>query len=152
MQFSIASAALSATFASLAMALPIKTADDSNFNLMVLRSGSPVHFAPVNYDETHAQVFSIGRAAGGSPANLTLQSDSSIVDETGRGVYINPNTGDVGLVGEGQKASTGFSFDGYEFLYQGNSSFFACPSGEDVYSLTFDYSYEGCLGITLYHI
>lgn len=109
----------------------------SNFGLITIHSGSNVHLAGVKKVDSHPHVFSVGGDEG-KDLTLSFNSDGSLHDQDGRGVYVDPNTGEIGNVdpwGQ-QSASTGFSVENDDLEFQGNAGFWACPSGGNKLSLS----------------
>ncbi|CAH2354867.1 hypothetical protein CLIB1423_19S01750 [[Candida] railenensis] len=111
--------------------------EPSNFGLITIHSGSNVHLATVKKVDSHPHVFSVGGDEG-KDLTLSFNSDGSLHDQDGRGVYVDPNTGEIGNVdpwGQ-QSASTGFSVENDDLQFQGGDGFWACPSGDNKFSLS----------------
>lgn len=123
--------------ASITQAVPVKRNDkDLHFGVIARNQGTKFDCNPIKKVNSHLQVFSVG----GNPGNvvsLTLKSDTTLVDQDGRGIYVNADTGDFGNVdpwGQ-QDPSKGFEVcDGY-LIYNGKNDWKACPSAPDQYSL-----------------
>lgn len=151
MQFSNLSVSFfSATFAVLASPIPDGSSNSGGFGLVAVHSGSSLQYAGIKYDDSHPQVFSVGGSEGVF-AEFKLNDDSTLTDNiTGRGVYYNTDTGEVGLVSPwgDQAASTGFSAD-FDLFLNGKQLFAACPSGKG-YSLVYNYSCPGAIGLGLH--
>ncbi|CAN3356326.1 hypothetical protein DICA3_D01926 [Diutina catenulata] len=118
------------------------------FGLLSIHSGSEVQNQGIKKVDSHLQVFSVGGDEG-KDLFLTLSDGGCLFDQDGRGVFIGEN-GDVGNVDPwGQQAPTGgFSVKDGKLYYQDKDGFFACPSGENKYSLTVK-GWDGCTGIVL---
>ncbi|CUM45269.1 uncharacterized protein AC631_05146 [Debaryomyces fabryi] len=129
---------LALTVASVANAVPVTRGDfkDIHFGVEASNSGSKFDCDPIKKVDSHPHVFSVGGNEG-SDLYLTLREDGSLVDQTGRGIYIDPSTGEFGNVdpwGE-QTPSCGFEIKDNILIYQGTNDWKACPSGPDKYSL-----------------
>lgn len=91
----------------------------------------------VTYVDSHPHVFAVGGSQG-TAVQLTLFSNTTMVDGTGRGINVDSSTGEVGLVNPwGTEAATKqFSNAKGMLAYKGNTTFYACPSGGDTPSLS----------------
>lgn len=128
----------------IAAPLEKKDIDKVSFMMKACSPGNSVDGYVINKVDSHPHVFSVGGNEGCSVL-LSIQDDTSMKDSSLRGVYIDPNTGEFGNVDPwGQEAATtGFCKDNGYLLYNGNCDFYACPSGENKYSLVVK---EGCTG------
>ncbi|GMM37484.1 hypothetical protein DASC09_048090 [Saccharomycopsis crataegensis] len=133
------------------LAAPVKREEEEPkyFGLVTIHSGSAFQYAGVYEVESHPHVFSVAGSEG-EYVNLTMKADSSLTNANGRGVYVDPSTGEVGLVGEGQTPSTGFKIEENSLSYNDAEAFSACPSGENKWSLTFNSTCTGGTGVGLY--
>lgn len=137
------------SLAALAAAAP--TADKRGVPSFVLHAeagGSPLDRASINKVESHPHVFSVAGDEGYS-VSLTLNDDGSMKDTLGRGIYVNPDTFEMGNVdpwGEQQPSKVFHIHDNCYLCYNGNCDWRACPSGENKWSLT--QSNGNCVGGT----
>lgn len=120
-------------------------ASKDNFGLVAIRSGS--QFQNLAIKKT-SPVFQVGGSEG-DDLTLTLSTDGALYDQDGRGVFVNEN-GDLGNVDPwGQQLATqGFLIKDGNLYYQDEQSFYACPGGENKFSLTVK-GWDGCTGIQL---
>ncbi|GEQ72364.1 hypothetical protein JCM33374_g6051 [Metschnikowia sp. JCM 33374] len=108
------------------------------FGLIAIHSGSSVQNAGIKKVPEHPHVFSVGGSEG-EYLTLTFDSDSSsLVDQDGRGINLDPTTGELGDVAPfgRQPATKGFSIEDGHLTFNGNSGWKACPSGNNTFSLT----------------
>ncbi|CAN3372040.1 hypothetical protein DIURU_001421 [Diutina rugosa] len=123
--------------------------NSGDFGVQVDNSGdSPLQGQNIKKVDAHPQVFSVG-GNDGSDLRLKLNGDGSLVDQVGRGVFIGTN-GDFGNVSPwgSVPGTTGFSIQDGKLAYQNNKDFYACPSGENQYSLAVS-GWNGCTTIQL---
>ncbi|ODV81874.1 uncharacterized protein CANTADRAFT_43909, partial [Suhomyces tanzawaensis NRRL Y-17324] len=106
------------------------------FSIIAIHSGTQFQNAPIKKVPEHLHVFSVG-GNDGSDLSLTLKQDGTLVDQDGRGIYVDPNTGEFGNVDPwGQeKPSSGFAITDGHLTYQGKDNWKACPSGDNKFSL-----------------
>ncbi|KAG2731214.1 hypothetical protein G9P44_005630 [Scheffersomyces stipitis] len=109
---------------------------NGRFGLISIHSGSQFQFNPINKVLTHPHVFSVG-GADGSPVSLFLNADTTLTDSGGLGIYVDPTTGEFGLVDPfGQlKPTPGFSISEGYLNFSPNNNWKACPSGPNQFSL-----------------
>ena len=137
---------------SLVSAAPVKRDEEKSvkFGVVTIHSGSQFQYNSIKKVPSHVHVFSVG-GTDGSDVTLTLKPDGTLVDQDGRGIYVNPETGDFGNVDPWgiQKASTGFSIKNNNLVYNNQGNWKACPSGVDKYSLA-NNDCVGGTGVSLY--
>lgn len=124
----------------------LATAAADSFGLRAIASGSKVDNTPIYKVDSHPHVFSVAGNEG-YEVSLTLASDGTMTDQSGRGIFVDPNTGEIGNVdpwGQQQKTSNFANNNGW-LTYKGSDCFYACPSGDNKWSLT---SKGGCTGGT----
>ncbi|QEL63027.1 hypothetical protein CJJ09_005220 [Candidozyma auris] len=95
-------------------------------------------------------VFAVGGDEG-KDLVVNFQDDgTSLVDEDGRGVKHDSNTGEVGSVAPfgREPATPGFGINGDHLVFEGRDDWKACPSGPDKFSLS-DGDCEGGTNIVL---
>lgn len=94
--------------------------------------------------DSHPHVFSVGGKEG-KELFLKFGANGSLFDQDGRGINMDPNTGEMGNVAPfgREAASTGFSIKGDHLVYGGKDAWRACPSGNG-YSLAL----SNCVGGT----
>ena len=135
----------------LASALPTKEMAKKDFVwgkdfiLVSCAPGTPVHNQDIKKVDSHPHVFTVGGDEG-STVFLNLNDDTSMSDASGRGIYMDPNTGEFGNVdpwGE-QQPSKGFTICPNGLCYNDNCNWRACPSAPGVYSFT----QSDCIGGT----
>lgn len=107
------------------------------FHLQVIRSGSQFQYASIKKVPDHPNVFSVG-GDNGEDLELAFSDDkSTLVDQDNRGIQIDSKTGEFGDVpptGRTQ-ATSGFEIkNGY--LTKDGVTFYACPAGDNRFSLT----------------
>lgn len=151
MKLSLILAVASSLFAVETIAAPFQIRDapagtGSRFALISVRSASPVHLLGIKEVNSHPFVFSIGGDEG-KYLEVTLQNDGSLKTDDGKYVYSKPNNGEIGIAAHDNEVTKGFYLEKNE-LKNKNINFYACPSGENKYSLTSS-SWDGCLGIGL---
>ncbi|KAG7193759.1 uncharacterized protein KQ657_000450 [Scheffersomyces spartinae] len=124
----------------------LASAAADSFGLRAKAAGSALDNTPIYKVDSHPHVFSVAGNEG-VELSLTLYSDGTMTDQTGRGVYVDPNTGEVGNVDPfGQQAnSKNFGINNGYLTYKGSEDFYACPSGPNKWSLTVK---GGCTGGT----
>ncbi|ODV66265.1 hypothetical protein HYPBUDRAFT_100337, partial [Hyphopichia burtonii NRRL Y-1933] len=110
-------------------------------------SGTTLDGVAIKKVDSHLFVFSVGGDEG-DDLSLTFK-DTALEDQDGTGVYINPDTGEVGSVSGTQSPTEEFSYTHDILLYQGKSEWKACPSGENKYSLVSGKDCEGGTDIYL---
>lgn len=117
----------------------------AKFGLISIASGTQFQNAAIKKVDSHPHVFSVG-GSDGKDVVLTLQSDGSLVDQDGRGIYLDTQTGELGNVAPfGRQAATkGFSINDGHLLWDGKDNWKACPSGPDTFSL----ANNDCIGGT----
>lgn len=106
------------------------------FHVVALRSGTKFENGAVKKVDAHPHVFSVGGDEG-KDLILTLSPDGTMVDQDGRGVYYDGNTGELGNVdpwGQ-QQPSNGFAIKNEELFHDDKDAWKACPSGPSQYSL-----------------
>lgn len=137
--------------ASVASAIPITRDVDLEIDFNVRASAPDTQFDnnPIKKVDSHLQVFSVGGDEG-NDVSLTLKSDTTLVDQDGRGIYVNGDTGDFGNVDQwgSQEPSKGFAIKDNHLVYNDADNWKACPSGSDKYSLA-NNDCEGGTGIAL---
>ncbi|CAN3373459.1 hypothetical protein DIURU_003014 [Diutina rugosa] len=119
-----------------------------NFAVKVDAEGTDFQDKSIKKVGAHPHVFSVG-GDDGRDLTLSLKSDGTLIDQDGRGIFVGDN-GDVGNVdpfGE-QQATGGFSISDDKLVYNGDQGFFACPGGENQFSLTVK-GWDGCTGLKL---
>lgn len=143
--FAIASIAIAAPTAQ--YDFPTEIVPGKNFVLVT--SGGSLNGRDIKKVDSHPHVFSVG-GDDGVTVFLNLNSDGSLCDaNTGRAIYLDPNTGEFGYVDPwGQQAPTkGFTIDCDKGLcYNGCCTWRGCPSAPDKYSFTL--STYNCIGGT----
>ncbi|KAM9901271.1 hypothetical protein OXX79_004634 [Metschnikowia pulcherrima] len=130
--------ASSATTAHSATASASGSSDGQKFGLVAIHSGSSVQYSSIKKVKEHPHVFSVGGSAG-EDLKLTLDTESStLVDQDGRGINLDQNTGELGDVAPfgRQPATTGFSIKDGHLSYNGSQDWKACPSGDNAFSLS----------------
>lgn len=148
MKFGLAAAALFVFSLAPALARPLKR--ETLFKL-IADNGGDFQNVPIYKVPDHTQVFSVGGDEG-YELILTLQSNGSLIDQDGIGVYINSDTGEVGITSawDDVEPTTGFSYGDDNHLYYNNDQQWqACPSGDNRYSLTSSYECDGGSEITV---
>lgn len=112
------------------------TSKDVKFGVVSIASGTKFQYAAIKKVESHPHVFSVGGDEG-SDVSFTLKTDTSLVDQDGRGVYWDSKTGELGNVAPfgRQAATTGFSIKDGHLVLDGKDNWKACPSGDNKYSL-----------------
>lgn len=140
--------ATSATAASTSS--PATVTAGKKFGVIAIHSGSDVQNAAIKQVPDHPHVFSVGGSQG-SDLTVAFQDDKvTLVDANGRGVNVDPYTGEVGSVAPFGRApaTSGFSVsnDGH-LTFSNSEGFYACPSGNG-YSLS-DKSCTGGISIAL---
>ncbi|QWW25435.1 hypothetical protein CA7LBN_004322 [Candidozyma auris] len=93
---------------------------------------------PIKKVDSHPHVFAVGGDEG-KDLVVNFQDDgTSLVDEDGRGVKHDPNTGEVGSVAPfgREPATPGFGINGDHLVFEGRDDWKACPSGPDKFSLS----------------
>lgn len=151
MKFSTVFTFATSFFAAQTLAAPHQKREDAagagtKFSLLSIRSGSPVHLLGIKEVESHPFVFSVGGDEG-DYLEVTLQKDGSLKDNNGKIVYNKPDTGEIGIAAQDGQVTKGFYLKDRE-LRNNDFGFYACPSGENKYSLTSS-SWDGCYGIAL---
>ncbi|CAK7909886.1 hypothetical protein CAAN1_21S01068 [[Candida] anglica] len=118
---------------------------ECNFGVVTIKSGSQFQYQALKKVDSHPHVFSVGGSEG-SEVSLTLQKDGSLKDQDGRGIYVDPSTGEFGDVDPWGKEqpSKSFSIKDSHLVFNDKDSFYACPSGDNKYSL----STKDCTGGT----
>lgn len=116
-----------ATAASSQFSLKARTVDDKSLEKV-----------PIKKVDSHPHVFSVGGNAGEDLVVQFQKDEESLVDSTGRGVNVDPNTGEVGSVAPFGRApaTKGFSLLGKHLRFDNADHWRACPSGENQFSLT----------------
>lgn len=109
---------------------------DIKFGVVSIASGTQFQYAAIKKVESHPHVFSVGGDEG-TDLSLTLKTDTTLVDQDGRGIYWNPDTGELGNVAPfGRQAATaGFAIKDGHLVLNDADNWKACPSGENKYSL-----------------
>ncbi|XBA50430.1 hypothetical protein SBP28_005005 [Candidozyma auris] len=105
---------------------------------------------PIKKVDSHPHVFAVGGDEG-KDLVVNFQDDgTSLVDEDGRGVKHDSNTGEVGSVAPfgREPATPGFGINGDHLVFEGRDDWKACPSGPDKFSLS-DGDCEGGTNIVL---
>lgn len=117
----------------------------TKFGVVSIASGTKFQYAAIKKVDSHPHVFSVGGNEG-TDLVLTLKSDGTLVDQDGRGVNLDPKTGELGSVAPfgRQAATTGFAIKDGHLVHDGQDNWRACPSGEDKYSL----ANNDCIGGT----
>lgn len=137
-------------FAAAAIASPTFPYDsfEYKFDAQVwLQNEGPLNGVAIKKVDSHPFVFSVG---GDEGENLTLTLNDrkrTLIDQDGTGVYINPDTGEVGSVSGTQSPTEGFEYSDDIVTYEGHTEWKACPSGENKYSLVYGKDCDG--GISL---
>lgn len=103
------------------------------FGVITIRSGSKFQNGPIKKVDSHPHVFAVGGDEG-SDITFTLSPDGTMVDQDGRGVNYDSNTGELGSVAPGGKPSQGFSIKNGALFHDDKDNWKACPSGNS-YSL-----------------
>lgn len=105
------------------------------FGVITIRSGSKFQNGPIKKVDSHPHVFSVGGNEG-TDVTFTLSPDGTMVDQDGRGVNYDSNTGELGSVDPfNGKPSQGFSIKDGALFHDDKENWKACPSGDDKYSL-----------------
>lgn len=101
------------------------------------KEGSQFLNTPIMKVDSHPHVFSVGGDEGKELIVNFQDDDTSLVDQDGRGVNHDPNTGEMGSVAPfGREAATpGFSINGDHLVFENRDEWKACPSGENKFSL-----------------
>lgn len=88
--------------------------------------------------DSHPHVFSVGGDEGKDLVVLFQDDWTSLVDEDGRGVNVDSNTGEVGSSAPfgREPATPGFYIEDNRLKFNGEDHWRACPGGGDKYSLT----------------
>ncbi|CAK7913400.1 hypothetical protein CAAN1_20S01266 [[Candida] anglica] len=118
---------------------------ECHFGVVTIRSGSEFQYQAIKKVDSHPHVFSVGGSEG-SDISFTLLKDGSLKDQTGRGVNVDASTGEVGNVdpwGQEQPSKT-FSVKDGHLVFNDKDGFYACPSGDNKFSL----SVKECTGGT----
>lgn len=105
---------------------------------------------PIKKVDSHPHVFSVGGNEG-NDLSVKFQDDgSSLVDDSGRGINVDGDTGEIGNVAPfgREPATPGFSVKDGRLLFNDEDHWRACPSGDDKFSLT-NKDGEGCKTIIL---
>lgn len=143
--FTIASVAIAAPAPDFKYVLPTEIVPGTNFGLFA--NGGILNGRDIKRVDSHPHVFSVGGGDGWT-VFLNLNSDGSLCDaNSGRGIYLDPNTGELGYVDPwGQQSpTTGFTIDCDKGLcHDGWCTWRGCPSGPDKYSMTL--SSFNCIG------
>lgn len=136
------------TTATTSTATPASTG--KKYGLVTIKSGTDFQYQAIKKVDSHPHVFSVGGSEG-EDLVFTFNDDGSLVDQSGRGIYVDPTTGEIGNVDPfgAQKASTGFAIKDSDLTFDGVDGFYACPSGENVYSLSKN-ECTGGTGVALY--
>lgn len=94
--------------------------------------------------DSHPHVFSVGGNEG-NELFLRFGDSGTLYDQDGRGVNMDPQTGEMGNVDpfNGQCATPGFSVNGDHLVFNGQDAWSACPSGENKFSLALSNCYGG---------
>lgn len=95
--------------------------------------------------DSHPHVFSVDGNEG-KEVFLRFQLDgTSLVDQDGRGINLDPNTGEFGNVAPfgRAEASKGFSLKGDHLIFNGKDAWRACPSAENKFSLALSECFGG---------
>lgn len=94
--------------------------------------------------DSHPHVFSVGGNEG-KELFLRFGTDGMLYDQDGRGVNLDPSTGEMGSVDpfNGQ-ATTGFGVNGDHLVFRNQDAWRACPSAPDKFSLAL----SNCVGGT----
>lgn len=99
--------------------------------------GNNFNNVPIMKVDAHPHVFSVG-GTDGSGLVVSFQSDkTSLVDLTGRGVNLDPSTGELGSVAPFGRApaTPGFTIPNFDLAFQNSQGWRACPSGVNQFSL-----------------
>lgn len=109
---------------------------------------SPLQSQTIKKVDAHPHVFLVG-GGDGADLKLTLNGDGSLSDQDGREVFVGTN-GDFGNVSPwgSVPGTTGFSIKDGKLAYHDCENFFACPSGENQFSLAVS-GWNGCTTIQL---
>lgn len=122
------------------------------FGVISIHSGTQFQNQAIKKVDSHPHVFSVGGSEG-SDISFVLSPDGTLVDQDGRGVYHDSNTGELGNVdpwGQ-QKPTPGFSIKDNHLVLDGHDNWKACPSGGDKFSLA-NNDCTGGTGIALHVI
>lgn len=85
--------------------------------------------------DSHPNVFSVGGNQG-KEVFLTFGKDGTLYDQDGRGINVDPKTGEMGNSAPfGGKATPGFGVKGDHLVFNGKDEWRACPSGQNQFSL-----------------
>ncbi|CUM67326.1 uncharacterized protein PRCAT00005019001 [Priceomyces carsonii] len=144
MKFALAFTILSIVASTIASHLPTKC-DPISFAVKAVCSGSDLDNDSIKKVDAHPHVFTVG-GDDGKNIILTLNKDCTLKDQDGRGIYLNPDTGDFGNVdpwGE-QDPTKGFTIKNDYLYYNYKEGWRACPSAPNVYSL----AKNDCIGGT----
>lgn len=109
----------------------------SLYNVVVSCGACSVNSAAIKRVEGHPHVFSVG-GDDGTNVQFKVFSNGTMVDGTGRGIYVNSGTGEVGLVSpwSDQVATAGFSIVGNKLAFKNLITFRSCPAGSGAASLS----------------
>lgn len=111
-------------------------AGETKFGVVSVASGTKFQYAAIKKVDSHPHVFSVGGDEG-KDLELTLKSDGTLVDQDGRGIFLDTKSGELGDVAPfGRQAATnGFSIKDSHLVHDGKDNWKACPSGDNKFSL-----------------
>lgn len=122
----------------------------TSFSLKATSSDKVFDNIPVKKVDSHPHVFAVGGNAGEDLVLLFRSDGNTLVDQTGRGVNVDPNTGEIGNVAPfgNVTATPGFSISDGHLEFDNAQNWKACPGGGTKYSLT-NKGGDWCESITL---